>query len=211
MEARLIVSAFAFGVALVLSQPACSSTTTSTPGGDGGTTGATTSAVGVGDPCTPAQERDPTFLGFDEKEVNLETKSPACATGVCLVNHFRGRVSCPYGQAADGTAASGAMPCTTPDTHAAVDKKQVAAQCIDRTATKTVYCSCRCANVNGRKDDGGSYCACGDGFTCTPLVTAIGAGNDDITGSYCIKMNTAYDAATACNQGDCDPAMRKCD
>ncbi len=56
------------------------------------------SATGVGDPCIPEQEYDPTFPGFDYREVNVESKSFQCETRLCLVNHFQGRVSCPYGQ-----------------------------------------------------------------------------------------------------------------
>ena len=60
------------------------------------------SASGVGDPCIPEQEYNEQFLGFSQKEVNVESKSFQCQTRVCLVNHFRGRVSCPYGQTAAG-------------------------------------------------------------------------------------------------------------
>ena len=38
---------------------------------------------GVGDPCTPEQEYDPSFNGFDEKEVNVESKSFQCRTRLC--------------------------------------------------------------------------------------------------------------------------------
>lgn len=86
---------------------------------------------------------------------------------VCLVNHFRGHVTRP------------------------------ASQCADRPAEKTVYRSCRCANSDGRTDDGARYCACPDDYSCTQLVSQIGPG-DAISGSYCIKRGTAYDPATAC-------------
>src|SRR3981081_2451339 len=70
--------------------------------------------TGVGDRGPPEQEYEPTFKGFDDKEVNVESKSFQCQTRLCLVNHFRGRVSCPYGQAKDGTAIMpGAVPCST--------------------------------------------------------------------------------------------------
>ena len=72
-----------------------------------------------------------------------------------------------------------------------------------------MYCSCRCANADGRTDDGLAYCACGDGFTCAPLVTSIGSDPDHVAGSYCIKANTAYDRSTSCSQ-DFDPATRAC-
>ncbi len=53
---------------------------------------------GVGDPCTPEDEYQPAFSGFSPSEVNVESRSFQCETRVCLVNHFRGRVSCPLGQ-----------------------------------------------------------------------------------------------------------------
>jgi len=186
---------------------------------------------GVGDPCTPEQEYDPSFLGFDEKEVNVESKSFQCRTRICLVNHFRGRASCTYGQSVDGVAPSGTPKpndngCVIPgtgdhvtgltnasDPNSFSDPKKkalVAAQCKDRAADKTVYCSCRCADINGDQPGDQTFCTCPDGFSCTPLVTSIGAGNEGLTGSYCIKSNTAYNKDTACNQGDCDPNTNKC-
>src|SRR5437762_12513219 len=91
---------------------------------------------GVGDPCVPEQEGDAAFVGFDEHEVNVESKSLQCRTRLCLVNHFRGRVT---------------------------RSENERAQCSHRPATDAVYCSCRCANVDGRTDDGPRYCACPEG------------------------------------------------
>jgi hypothetical protein len=194
-------------------------------------------ATGVGDPCTPEQEYDPTFNGFDEAEVNVESKSFQCQTRLCLVNHFQGRVSCPYGQDAQGNppkdpsgklfndshgnpiAACG-VPGSTPDgtgkqsepiSGNANDPKTLATvkpECTDRTADKAVYCSCRCANVNGRTDDGANYCKCPDGFQCTQLVTPIGPTDTGLTGAYCIKSGTAYDPTNACTP--CDPSTHDC-
>ena len=53
---------------------------------------------GVGDPCIPEDEYLPNFGGFAASEVNIESRSFQCETRVCLVNHFRGRVTCPLGQ-----------------------------------------------------------------------------------------------------------------
>src|SRR3954471_6960701 len=53
---------------------------------------------GVGDPCTPEDEYQQIFSGYQVGEVNLESRSFQCETRLCLVNHFEGRVSCPYGQ-----------------------------------------------------------------------------------------------------------------
>ncbi|RYG15567.1 hypothetical protein EON82_26085, partial [bacterium] len=160
--------------------------------------------TGVGDPCTPEQEYDKSFGGFAVDEVNVESKSFQCQTRLCLVNHFQGRVTCPYGQSesqagpvgADGTTAVNG--CLTPagipvdgkagDTVVDVSKAaKVEPQCTDRTADKAVYCSCRCANVDGKTDDGASYCSCPDGFACEQLVTSIGALDTGLTGAYCIK------------------------
>lgn len=174
---------------------------------------------GIGDPCTPEQEYNADFLGFDEKEVNVESKSFQCRTRLCLVNHFRGRVSCPYGQSAEGQGPPGGTNCTIPgsdtpivgeklpDSDEFVDtrrKSTVAAQCVDRAADKAVYCSCRCADINGQRPSDQNFCDCPDGFQCERLVTSIGQGNEGLTGSYCIKANTKYDPTTACTQGECD-------
>lgn len=204
---RAILTVFLVGTAFLLAIPACKD-------------------EGVGDPCTPEQEYDPSFLGFSEKEVNVESKSFQCRTRICLVNHFRGRASCPYGQSTDGNAPAPAKACVVPGTAAPITgltddnnpasfrdprkKKLVERQCVDRAADKTVYCSCRCADINGQKPSDQTFCACPDGFACRPLVTSIGKGNEGLTGSYCIKDSTEYNPDTACNQGDCDPIAKKC-
>ena len=59
-------------------------------------------STGVGDPCIPDEEYDPTFQAFSLDDVNVESKSYVCLTRLCLVNHFQGRVTCPYGQATSG-------------------------------------------------------------------------------------------------------------
>lgn len=55
---------------------------------------------GVGDPCTPEEEHFPQFGGFRVSQEYIESRSFQCATRLCLVNHFQGRVSCPLGQSA---------------------------------------------------------------------------------------------------------------
>lgn len=204
---------------------------------------------GIGDPCTPEQEYNADFLGFDKKEVNVESKSFQCRTRLCLVNHFQGRVSCPYGQTSDAKPNAGSTsactlpgskdpilgdkqcydasgkltdtPCTDDSDCGAkpakcdyVDTKKgstVQPQCLDRSAANTVYCSCRCADINGQKPSDQTFCDCPDGFTCERLVTSIGAGtNEGLTGSYCIKTNTKYDPNTACSTGNCGDKPGNC-
>jgi hypothetical protein len=102
--------------------------------------------------------------------------------------------------------------CTTPYINAAVDGKlpngsytnatalaQVQPQCLDRRADQAVYCSCRCANLDGKTDDGRVYCTCPDGFSCTQLYSSIGQGNEGLTGAYCIKSGSDYNANSVCS------------
>ncbi len=135
--------------------------------------------LGVGDACTPEIEHDPSFTGFSEMEVSVESKSVQCRSSVCLVNHFRGRTDLPDG--------------------AQTDERCVAAQCAERRVSDAVYCSCRCANAEGKTDDGSVYCACPQhGFECKQLIARIGADDEGLTGAYCIKRGTEYDESQAC-------------
>jgi hypothetical protein len=196
-------------------------------------------STGVGDPCTPEAEYSQSFLGFSAQEVNLETKSFQCETRLCLANHFQGRVSCPYGQDSTGSAAGNAaaddthQACLTPigQTVTGIDPTtgnvgvppagavggtnqpgSVPPNCTDRTAENAVYCSCRCANVDGQTNDGSIYCNCPTGFACTQLVSGIPGQDPDLTGAYCIKNGTAFGVSsctTPCTatQGGCGTAQ----
>ena len=73
---------------------------------------------------------------------------------------------------------------------------------------KAVYCSCRCANIDGQTNDGANYCSCPDGFTCQQLVSSIGLGtNQELTGAYCIKSGTAYSATSTDTTDLCDATV----
>lgn len=175
---------------------------------------------GVGAPCIPEDEYKQNFSGFALQEVNVESRSFQCETRVCIVNHFQGRVSCPYGQAdpegssltptdrsrcrvpgGDGRlCVDGAGNVTEPvnDTGGCamgdrnVDEilEPVDPQLIFRNAEDTVYCSCRCKGP----DANAVYCECPSGFTCSELVRDIGVpGRGQLVGSYCIKPGTEYD------------------
>ncbi|MDP9000092.1 MAG: hypothetical protein M3O46_08275 [Myxococcota bacterium] len=52
--------------------------------------------------------------GFDYSWVVLDEGNPACRTDVCLINHFRGRTTCAYGQDANGNSPPGVPACTVP-------------------------------------------------------------------------------------------------
>ena len=69
-------------------------------------------AGGVGVPCIPEDEYNFRFSGFKVTEDIIESRSFQCATRICLVNHFQGRVSCPLGQPApkDNQGLEGCIP-----------------------------------------------------------------------------------------------------
>jgi hypothetical protein len=209
----------------VLILAACGSSAKTTT--DGG------ASVAIGAACIPSQELSTTFLGFDDREVAVDEGNVACGTGVCLVNHYRGRVTCPYGQNPAATSAGlapmgtnepckGTKPgdqnsaCCTPGSDRPVlasqdvgsampTQSEVLSACIDRPAAKTVTCSCRCANAAGKTDDGAQYCSCPGGFACTQLVPELTVG-DPLAGAYCIANGTAYDPLSSCaSAAGCDP------
>ena len=153
---------------------------------------------GIGDPCTPEDEYQRFFSGYEVTEVNIESKSFQCETRLCLVNHFQGRVSCPYGQS-DMQAKNGGVPeyqlCHIPGTSAPETRIQVAVnkQFTGRRAVDSVYCSCRCAGA----DSNARYCKCPTGFQCAKLLEPITRlGSPELAGSYCIKNGTEYQAGS---------------
>jgi hypothetical protein len=165
---------------------------------------------GVGDPCTPEDEYQQNFNGFQVTETNVESRSFQCETRVCLVNHFQGRVSCRLGQSSAAGSPYLDPPdnkqpnpdwkpqCSIPGT--AVNRQdrnsldninvEVKPQLVDRQTEKAVYCSCRC---NG-PDKNARYCECPEGFQCEPVVDnlAIGSGSGQLAGSYCIRSGSRF-------------------
>jgi len=181
---------------------------------------------GVGDPCIPEDEYSPRFGGFDEREVNVESRSVQCETRTCLVNHFRGRASCPYGQTRDDITALPATDprrCRIPGSADGVEvpvRPQIAHRSAAATShpgdgvVETVYCSCRCADADGARDDGTRYCDCPSGYACTPLIDDLGLGKKELAGSYCVRVERPRDvdmgfecaaAAKNCGNGGRNP------
>jgi hypothetical protein len=158
---------------------------------------------GLGDSCIPAPEYDPRFSGFSETEVTLDVGNEQCETRLCLVNHFWGRVSCPYGQTEEdvtdwlNSGTDWGNRCRVAGTDGTLPEDRIAVpvwpQKYARRAAQAVYCSCRCANAAGNTDDGQSYCRCPDGFVCQHLVDDVGLGHTELTGSYCVKAGSEYD------------------
>lgn len=160
---------------------------------------------GVGDPCTPEDEYQANFSGFDKGEVNIESRSYQCETRVCLVNHFQGRTTCPYGQSEADLAKypDNVDPATrvhtNPDNHrchipGTTETVQVVVEPqVDKRQTDTsVYCSCRCDGP----DPNAKYCECPSGFQCEPLVQDLGLGSGQLAGSYCVKDGTRWTPST---------------
>ena len=164
---------------------------------------------GIGDPCTPEAEYDPSFAGFDLREVSVESRSYQCSSRVCLVNHFQGRVTCPYGQRDQdlGLGPDDPRRCRTPGSSEPVSVP-VAAWNVQRPPDDAVYCSCRCAGP----DPTARYCECPSGYTCAPVARYFGIGAEQRWGSFCIKEGTAFDAA-ATGPLTCDvaPESTACD
>jgi len=156
---------------------------------------------GVGDPCVPEDEYQATFPGYSAKEVNAEAKSFQCETRLCLVNHFQGRVSCPYGQAAPAPGADiSTINCKVPGDPSRGISVKVDPQLADRQTDKAVYCSCRCDG----KDKNARYCKCPSGFSCTDTIPNPGVGDAELAGSYCIRDGAGFDA-TKLKTTECAP------
>jgi len=173
------------------------------PTGDGG--GAALGGAALGDPCLPDDESSPDFAGLNVTEVNITDQFQGCASRLCVANHFQGRVSCPYGQA----AADGG--CLVPGTATPVSTP-VAPQLVARQAAKAVTCSCQCAGYGP-----GPYCTCPTSMVCEHLVDYLEIGDPDAApaklnayaGSYCIPAGAEYDSNQldrSCTEPNCGAA-----
>jgi len=168
------------------------------PTGNGG-------GAALGEPCLPDDELSADFPGFDAREVNIADQFPGCASHVCVVNHFQGRVSCPYGQsAADGQ-------CLVPGTATPVSAP-VSPQLQARQAAKAVTCGCQCAGYGP-----GPYCTCPTSMVCEHLVDYLDVADPDAApaklnayaGSYCIPADAEYDSKQLdrlCTDSNCGAA-----
>lgn len=161
----------------------------------------------IGAPCLPVRESNPSFDGFMSDETGLDPAPSGTAT--CLIYHFRGLVTCPYGQNAAGQAPACASSCTT-STGGSVSG-EVSPQCSARPASQAVVWSCRCANVQGTTNDGDHYCTCPSGTTCTQVISSTGAAEDDVSGAYCLAPAIVVPPGTMPTCGaSCDPATQSC-
>ncbi len=163
-----------------------------------GAGGAPPKAAAVGEPCVASEEWSPYFVGFGSQDVNIEDRAAQCESTICVVNHFQGRASCRYGQAA------GASDCLLPDGSGPVSV-EVEPQLVARQATVASICSCRCDG-----DGPGPYCTCPESMQCEHLVDDLGLGAPELAGSYCTPKGSQYDSAQrsgpVCVAPNCDAA-----
>lgn len=118
------------------------------------------------------------------------------------MDHFQGRVSCPYGQ----SAAAGTEACRVPGGSEAVTGA-VSPQRLDRRADDAVYCSCRC----GGADPAGSYCQCDAGFECVERIAPLESGTaTDLAGSYCVRARDAAADPLTLDPASCERSVGQC-
>jgi hypothetical protein len=154
----------------------------------------------IGEACIPSSEAVTTFSGSSNSEVSVEIGSRQCSSGLCLTNHFTGRVTCPYGQPGRFLNPS---ECRVPGSGELVTI-DVMPQDSHRRSMDAVYCSCRCAGPGP-----GPFCPCPQGYSCTPLVDDIGLPSSSaIAGSYCIREGTEYRGFPGPN---CDRSLMNCE
>lgn len=176
-----------------------------------GALGVACQSGGVGDPCIPNLEYSPGDPGAREEGAQIEDRSFQCETRVCLINHFRGRVSCPFGNPAGGSLYSGDdKECYVPGTTVKVTAA-VPPQCRERK--DNVYCSCLCGR-EGEAADPDKFCECPAGFECdfvtVPLDPTIMRPGD----KYCVKADPRFnkdDDGTTCCGVDNPACPDRCD
>jgi hypothetical protein len=155
----------------------------------------------LGAVCVPELERDPSFSGFQLEEVNVETGAASCASGTCLVQRFRGRVSCPLGNLQSSGFDDS---CLVPGSHQPVTVP-VPSQLVSRPPSSSAFCSCRCAGPGE-----GPFCECAQGQECVPLIEELGLGGDQLAGSYCVPRGATDGPSPHNGQTGCDQAPEQC-
>ena len=151
----------------------------------------------VGKPCVPPDESDPMFRGYSNQEVGVAGTSE-CSTGVCLINHFKGRVTCPYGQSPSDLENSCLLPGTSRPVLVPVQPQDA-----NRRADLAVTCSCRCAGPGD-----GPFCSCPSGTECVHVVDNLGLpGSAEVAGSYCIRPEARW---TRTQGPECSSLLLNC-
>lgn len=122
----------------------------------------------IGEFCVPQVVPDPN--GFAPGGLFLETGSPACGGGVCIVyNDYPEAMSLDPRDTREACEARGDAECDGLPDQALLDA--------------VLYCTCRCG---GPVEDPSRYCACPEAFSC--VANVVGGSDPDLAGDYCIRI-----------------------
>jgi hypothetical protein len=137
----------------------------------------------IGVPCILEDESQPDFSGSSQREMYAGgTTLDECDSGVCLANHFQGRVSCPYGQTTEQAASD--PTCFVPGANEPVTVA-VDPQLLSRPAATTMTCSCQCGGPGA-----GPFCNCPSGTVCETTLPITGDPNAPM---YCVVERSVWD------------------
>jgi hypothetical protein len=177
-------------------------------GPDGGAPGQ------IGDLCTPTFDTlDPSFPGYAVAQINVEDHFGACASGICLANHFQGRVTCPLGQPAPTPCAGPGDPscgagrtCATagPFPDAACDASGASSTCESGVCNPDTH-SCTCSTdgdcPGGMKcDPGTEQCAQYVCETTAGCQSATASDADNAGKACCLSGPGSPVTAEVCGQ-----------
>jgi hypothetical protein len=152
----------------------------------------------LGGGCDPLSELDPEFGGFSLEDLSIDEGTPACTTGICVIQGFQGRVSCPYGQLNERS-------CLLPGSGESV-VAAVPPQLVARPPWFGAVCSCHCAGPGP-----GPYCACPSHLKCTHLVDDFGFGARELAGSYCLPEGAQYVRESVDASSECERELQNCE
>ena len=159
----------------------------------------------VGDPCVPCDEFSVEFSGNTESGAQLQYNAPMCGGGVCMSKHFRGRVTCPFGNPQGGSKYEGAdQDCRAPGSNELVTVP-VAPQCAPRK--DDVYCTCQCDGADPSAD----YCKCPVGFSCQEATRSLDPTLVEPGSKFCVRDGDAVTDGYTCPAGQgCDEVPDRC-
>jgi hypothetical protein len=162
---------------------------------------------GVGVPCIPEDEYSFRFSGFKVTEDIIESRSFQCATRICLVNHFQGRVSCPLGQPSpkDGQGLEGC----TPKRDGAGNYVVGQGSCgLDPSDNKTKQMCMQAGSFSPSCDRGDGTKAAVD--AANKFCSGLGAGNTCSEAGFCECKTDADCLFVTSAVVSCDPKAHQC-
>ncbi|MDC3981666.1 hypothetical protein [Polyangium jinanense] len=132
----------------------------------------------VGNPCVPFVELDARFPGTKVTERNIVTNDfQQCETGICLINNFQGRTSCPLGQP-EPTPCTGPLDASCGPDQSCVESGVVPVPCDPQAADGGAS---QCANYGGACNAEHGACECTADEHCPQGTTC------DVTTKQCKK------------------------